>query len=70
LLEGSARLPRPFDVVLVEDLSRLTREADKTITIFKDLEDRGIRLIGVADGFDSENQSALMIASPHCANVT
>jgi site-specific DNA recombinase len=49
---------RRFDVVLVDDLGRLTREADVTVSVFKDLQRLKIRLIGVSDGFDSVRPGA------------
>ena len=62
LMEGARRSPRPFDVVVVDDLSRLTREADRTIAVFKELGSRGIRLIGVSDGYDSSRRGAKLEA--------
>lgn len=62
LLSGVRQQVRPFDVVVVDDLGRLTREADRTISIFKELQARGIRLIGVSDGFDSSRPGAKLEA--------
>jgi hypothetical protein len=46
----------------LDDLGRLTREADVTLTVFKDLTQLGIRLIGVSDGFDSARPGAKLEA--------
>ena len=62
LVEGLRRSPCPFDVVVVDDLGRLTREADRTITVFKELVARGVRLVGVSDGFDSLRKGAKLEA--------
>jgi site-specific DNA recombinase len=43
-----------FDVLVVEGLDRLSREIGEAETITKRLEHRSIRIIGTADGYDSE----------------
>lgn len=43
-----------FDVLLIEGLDRLSRELGEQERIVKRLEHRGIRLIGTADGYDSQ----------------
>ncbi|MEY2656069.1 MAG: hypothetical protein RLZZ524_3097 [Pseudomonadota bacterium] len=45
-----------FDVLLVEGLDRLSREIGEAETITKRLEHRGIRIVGTADGYDSQAQ--------------
>ena len=65
LLEGARSPSRPFDVVVLDDLSRLTREADVTISVFKELKQRGIRLVSVSEGFDSDRRGAKMQAFMH-----
>src|SRR5574340_160364 len=42
------------DVVLLEGLDRLSREIGEQERIVKRLEHRGIRIIGIADGYDSQ----------------
>lgn len=43
-----------FDVLVLEGLDRLSREIGEAETITKRLEHRGIRIVGTADGYDSE----------------
>ena len=43
-----------FDVLLVDDISRLSRDQVEAETTFRRLEHRGVRVIGVADGYDSD----------------
>ena len=62
LLGGIRTKPRPFDVIVVDDLSRLTREADVTISIHKECQQRGIRLVGASDGFDSSQPGSKLQA--------
>jgi site-specific DNA recombinase len=42
-----------FDVLIVEGLDRLSRELGEAETMVKRLEHRGIRIIGTADGYDT-----------------
>ncbi len=43
-----------FDVLLVDDISRLSRDQVEAETTFRRLEHWGVRVIGVSDGYDSE----------------
>lgn len=46
-----------FDLLLVEGLDRLSRDMVEQETIIRRMEHRGIRIIGVADGYDSESKT-------------
>lgn len=46
-------MARRFDVLLVESLDRLSRNLVEQETVIRRLEHRGIRIIGVSDGYDS-----------------
>ena len=48
---------REFDVLLVDDLSRLSRDTRETEQVRRLLIHWGIRLIGVSDGIDTANKS-------------
>ena len=50
----------PFDVVLVDDLSRLARDNFLMLSILSDLNFEGIRVISVADGLDSNDEEATL----------
>ena len=43
-----------FDVLLIDDISRLSRDQVEAETTFRRLEHWGVRIIGVSDGYDSE----------------
>ena len=45
---------RKFDVLLVDDISRLSRDQVEAETTFRRLEHWGVRIIGVSDGYDSD----------------
>ena len=42
-----------FDVLLIESLDRLSRNLVEQETVIRRLEHRGVRLVGVSDGYDS-----------------
>ncbi|WP_407643972.1 recombinase family protein [Dongia deserti] len=54
---AAARAAR-FDVLIVDDLSRLSRDKIEFGRLIRELKSRGIRVIGVSDGFDSLAESA------------
>jgi DNA invertase Pin-like site-specific DNA recombinase len=45
-----------FDVLVLEGLDRLSREVGESEAIVKRMEHRGIRIVGTADGYDSQAQ--------------
>ena len=47
-----------FEVVLVDDLSRLARDNYLMLTIIAELRFRGVRVLSVADGLDSDDEEA------------
>src|SRR5688500_6298979 len=49
-----------FDVVLVDDLSRLARDNYMMLTIFSQLQFLGVRVVSVADGLDSGDEEAAL----------
>lgn len=53
MLKESSR----FDVILVDDLSRLSRDSIESATAVKRLTFAGVRLIGVSDGVDTGRKS-------------
>ena len=58
LMEAAKEMPRPFDVVLVDDTSRVARntaDALKTVEIFKF---NGVAVISVSQGIDSRQNGA------------
>jgi DNA invertase Pin-like site-specific DNA recombinase len=54
---------RRFDALLVDDLSRLTRDEAESIQLRRRLAFWGIRLIGVSDGYDSAAKGHKLQAS-------
>ena len=58
LIEGARN--QLFQVVLVDDLSRLARDNFLMLTVLVDLNFEGIRVISVADGLDSDDQESTL----------
>lgn len=46
-----------FDILIVEGLDRLSRDAVESEQTVRRLEHRGIRIVGVADGYDSQSSA-------------
>ena len=58
-LLAAALGPSPaFEVILVEDVSRLTRDMAETLRLYHRLQLKGIELIGVSDGIRTGTQGA------------
>lgn len=47
-----------FDILLVDDLSRLARDQVESERVIRRLEFRGIRIVATADGYDSQTKTA------------
>ena len=58
LVEGAHR--QVFDVLLVDDLSRLARDHVFMLSLVADLRFVGIRLVSVADGVNTADEHAIL----------
>jgi DNA invertase Pin-like site-specific DNA recombinase len=56
LLAASAA--KKFDVVLVDDLSRLARDNYLMLSLMAELHFHGVRVVSVADGLDTGDEEA------------
>jgi site-specific DNA recombinase len=65
LLDAALSSTRPFDVILLDDSSRLARNTKDALGIFERLNFAGIRLIAVSQGIDSENEQAHVLVTVH-----
>ena len=52
-----AAVAREFDVLVVDDLSRLSRDQVENERSIRRLEFGGVRVVGVSDGYDSQSKS-------------
>jgi site-specific DNA recombinase len=65
LLAALKLRPCPFDILLVDDTSRLSRKAKDTLTIYERLTFAGVRLVAISQGIDSENEQAEVLMQVH-----
>jgi DNA invertase Pin-like site-specific DNA recombinase len=57
LVAAALQSPPPFDLILVEDVSRLTRDLSEVLRLYHRLRLKGVDLVGVSDGVSTVNQS-------------
>src|SRR5690349_9127242 len=50
LLHAALSIPKPFDIILVDDTSRLSRKPADSLRIYEQLHFAGIRLVFVSQG--------------------
>jgi DNA invertase Pin-like site-specific DNA recombinase len=65
LLSAAAQVPRPFDVVLVDDSSRIARDIPDAIRVMQQLKFLEIRVIYISQGIDSESEQADALVPVH-----
>ena len=65
LLADAARQPRPFDVLLVDDSSRVARDIADAIRVLQNLKFYGIRVIYISQAIDSANEQAETLVAVH-----
>ena len=65
LMSAAVSQPRPFDIILVDDSSRLSRSTKDALAIFERLNVCGVRLIAVSQGIDSEDEQAHVLVTVH-----
>ncbi len=57
--------PCPFDVLLVDDTSRLSRKTKDALGIFERLDFAGVRLISISQGIDSNDEQSDVLLQVH-----
>jgi DNA invertase Pin-like site-specific DNA recombinase len=65
LLEAASSAPKPFDIVLVDDTSRLSRNLGDAVRVFEQLNFVGIRIVAVSQGIDTQNEQADVLMTVH-----
>lgn len=65
MLSVVKQLPPPFDVILADDTSRLSRRPADSLRIIERLQFAGIRVIYVAQGIDTSNEQAELLVGVH-----
>ena len=65
LLSAAREKPRPFDVVLVDDTSRMSRDLEHSLGIMKQLKFAEIRVVFVSQGFDTNAPQSQTLLTVH-----
>ena len=65
LLSAVRERPRPFDVVLVDDTSRMSRDLEQSLGIMKRLKFAGVRVVFVSQGFDTNAPQSQTLLTVH-----
>jgi site-specific DNA recombinase len=65
LLAAATGPARPFDCILIDDTSRLTRKLADALNLYERLSFAGIRVVAVSQGVDSDSSQAEMLIGVH-----
>ncbi len=65
LLAAAESKPRPFDAILVDDSSRLSRKLSDALLFSERLKFAGVRLVFVSQGFDSDSEQSEILMAVH-----
>jgi site-specific DNA recombinase len=65
LIEAASRQPRRFDVLLIDDTSRLSRNRAESARAYERLEYLGIRVVAVSQGIDTKSDQAEVLVTVH-----
>ncbi len=64
-LTAAAAQPRPFDVLLVDDSSRVARDLPDALRVLQRLTFAGVRVIYISQGIDSASEQAETLVAVH-----
>jgi len=65
LLTAASEQPRPFDVLLVDDSSRVSRDLADALRIVQRLKFAGVRVIYISQGIDSDSEQHETLIAVH-----
>jgi site-specific DNA recombinase len=65
LLAAAGAPIRPFDCILIDDTSRLTRKLADALNLYERLTFAGVRVVAVSQGVDSESSQAELLIGVH-----
>jgi site-specific DNA recombinase len=65
LLSAAAQQPKPFDVLLVDDSSRISRDIADAIRVMQTLKFFGVRVIYISQAIDSASEQADALVTVH-----
>lgn len=65
LIHAASLRPRPFDVLLVDDTSRISRSLGDAARFYEQLSFNGVRVLALSQGIDSQSEQADVLLSVH-----
>jgi site-specific DNA recombinase len=65
MLSAALSPHRPFDVILIDDTSRISRSLSDAVQLFEKLRFAGLRVIAVAQGVDTQSEQADVLVTVH-----
>lgn len=65
LVAAAAQRPRPFDVLLVDDSSRVSRDLADAVRLLQELKFAGVRVIYISQNIDSASEQAETLVAVH-----
>lgn len=65
LLLAATSAGHPFDCILIDDSSRLTRKLADALNLYERLRFAGIRVVAVSQGVDTDNPQAELLIGVH-----
>src|SRR5688500_6778153 len=65
MLEAAQRNTRPFDVLLVDDSSRISRDLADALRVLQRLQFAGVRVIYISQNIDSASEQAETLVAVH-----
>ena len=65
MLAAAMSAKRAFDVILVDDTSRISRSLSDAVQLFEKLRFAGLRVIAVAQGIDTQSEQADVLVTVH-----
>jgi site-specific DNA recombinase len=65
MLSAAFSAKRPFDVILVDDTSRISRSLSDAVLLFEKLRFAGVRVIAVGQGIDTRSEQADVLLTVH-----
>jgi site-specific DNA recombinase len=65
MLQASTSRCRQFDVILIDDTSRISRNLSDAVQLFERLKFAGVRIIAVGQGIDTHSEQADVLVTVH-----
>jgi site-specific DNA recombinase len=65
MLEAALSAHRPFDVILIDDTSRISRSLPDAVQLFDRLSFAEVRVVAVAQGIDTKSEQADVLVAVH-----